>query len=72
MILGLGGHVGIWATQALSLGAAFSPLHPCWKAGYLAMFSKESEVWIFIYNLLILKLATNFFPKKTMGAKSPQ
>ena len=41
MILGLGGHVGIWATQALSLGAAFSPLHPCWKAGKLAMFSRE-------------------------------
>ena len=43
MILGLGGHVGIWATQALSLGAAFSPLHPCWKAGKLAMFSRESK-----------------------------
>ena len=44
MILGLGGLVGIWAAQALPLGAAFPPLHPCWKAGQLAMFSRESEV----------------------------
>ena len=73
MILGLGGHVGIWAAQALPLGAAFPPLHPCWKAGQLAMFSRESEVWIFMYNLLILMLATNFFfPEKTVGTKSPQ
>ena len=64
MIQGLSGHVGIWAAQALPLGAAFPPLHPCWKAGQLAMFSRESEVWIFMYNLLILMLATNFFPKK--------
>ena len=65
MILGLGGHVEIWAAQALPLGAAFPPLHPCWKAGQLAMFSRESQVWIFMYNLLILMLATNFFfPKK--------
>ena len=61
MILGLGDHVGIWAAQALPLGAAFPPLRPCWKAGQLAMFSRESEVWIFVYNLLILMLATNFF-----------
>ena len=64
MILGLGGHVEPWAAQALPLGAAFPPLHPCWKAGQLAMFSRESEVWIFMYNLLILMLATNFFPQK--------
>ena len=64
MILRLGGHVGIWAAQALPLGAAFPPLHPCWKAGQLAMFSRESEVGIFMYNLLILMLAINFFPKK--------
>ena len=43
MILGLGGHVGPSAAQALPLGAAFPPLHPCWKAGQLAMFSRESE-----------------------------
>ena len=66
MILGLGGHVEPWATQALPLGAAFPPLHPCWKAGLLAMFSRESELWIYMYNLLILMLATNcFFPEKT-------
>ena len=65
MILGLGGLVGIWAAQALPLGAAFPPLHPCWEAGQLAMFSRESEVWIFLYNLPILMLATIFFsPKK--------
>ena len=65
MILGLGGHVGIWAAQALPLGATFPPLQSCWKAGQLAMFSRESEVWIFMYNLLILMLATNFiFLKK--------
>ena len=74
MILGLGGHVGIWAAQALPLGAAFPPLHPCWKAGQLAMFSRESEVWIFMYNLLILMLATNLIsttppPKKNSGNK---
>ena len=63
MILGLGGHVEPWAAQALPLGAAFPPLHPCWKAGQLAMFSRELEVWIFMYNLLILMLATNSFPK---------
>ena len=54
MILGLGGHVGIWAAQALSLGAAFPPLHPCWNTGKLVIFSRESDVWIFMYNLLIL------------------
>ena len=64
MILGLGGHVGIWPAQALPMGAAFPPLHSCWKAGQLAMFSGELEVWIFMYNLLILMLATDFFHKK--------
>ena len=64
MILGLGGHVEPWTTQALPLGAAFPPLYPCWKAGQLAMFSRESDILIFIFNLLILMLATNFFPKK--------
>ena len=58
MILGLGGHVGIWAAQALPLGATFPPLQSCWKAGQLAMFSRESEVWIFMHNLLILMLTT--------------
>ena len=60
------------ATQALPLGIAFPPLHPCWKAGQSTMFSRESEVWIFMYNLLILMLATNFFPKRTVGTKSSQ
>ena len=65
MIQGLSGHVGIWAAQALPLGAAFPPLHPCWKAGKLTMFSRESEVCIFMYNLLILMVAINFiFLKK--------
>ena len=64
MILGPGGHVQIWATQDLPLGAAFPLLHTCWKAGQLAMFSRKSEVWIFMYNVLILILANNFFPKK--------
>ena len=65
MIIGLGGHVGPLAAQALPLGAAFPPLHPCWKACQLPMFSGESEVWLFMYNLLILMLATNiFFPLK--------
>ena len=78
MILGLGGHVEPWAAQTLPLGAAFPPLHPCWKASQLAMFSSESEVWIFMYNLLILMLATSssssffFFLEKTVGMKSPQ
>ena len=68
MILRLGGHCGIWAAQALPLGAALPPLQSCWKAGQLAMFSRESEVWIFVYNLLILMLATNsFFPEKKVG-----
>ena len=70
MILGLGGHVEPWATQALPLGAAFPPLHPCWKAGQLAMFSRESGVWVFMYNLLILMSATNFFfSQKISGNK---
>ena len=64
MILGLVGHVGPSAAQALPLGADFPPLQPRWKAGQLPMFSGESEVWIFMYSLLILMLATNFFPKK--------
>ena len=73
MIIGLGGHVGPLEAQALPLGAAFPPLQPCWKACQLPMFSGESEVWIFMYNLLILMLATNIFsPKKTVGTKSPQ
>ena len=62
MILGLVGHVGPSAAQALPLGADFPPLQPRWKAGQLPMFSGESEVWIFMYSLLILMLATNFFP----------
>jgi len=64
MILGGGGHVEHWAAQALPLGVAFPPLHPCWKAGQSTIFSRESAVWIFMYNLLILMLATNFLPKK--------
>ena len=72
MILGLDGHVEPWAAQALPLGAAFPALHPCWKAGLLAMFSKAQEVWIFMYNLLTLMLATNFFPQRTVGTKTPQ
>ena len=73
MILGLGGHVGIWAAQALCPGAAFPPLHPCWKAGQSVMFSRESEVCIFLYNLLFLMLATNFFfPRKKVGMKYSQ
>ena len=76
MIIGLGGHVGPSAAQALPLGATFPPLHPCWKASQLPMFSGESEVWIFMYQLLILMLATNFFSqkkkKKTVRTKSPQ
>ena len=68
MILGLVGHVGPSAAQALPLGAAFPLLHTCWKAGLLAMFSRESELWIYMYNLLILMLATNsFFPEKKVG-----
>ena len=61
MILGLGGYVEPWAAQALPLGAAFPPLRPFCKAGQLAMFSRESEVWIFMYNVLLLMLETNFF-----------
>ena len=73
MILGLGGLVGIQAAQALSLGAAFPLLHPYCKALQLAMFLRESEVWIFMYNLLILMLPTKIFSlKKTVGTKSPQ
>ena len=64
MILRLGGHVGIWAAQALPLGAAFPPLQPCWKAGQLALFPRESEVWIFVYNLLILMLEY-IYPEKS-------
>ena len=44
MILGLGCHVGTWAAQdppSTALGAAFPTLQPCWKAGKLAMFSRE-------------------------------
>ena len=64
MILGLGGHVGIWAAQALFLLGAFPSLHSCRKAGQLAMFLRESEVWIFMYNPLISMLETNIFPRK--------
>ena len=69
MILGLGCHVEPWAAQGLPLGAAFPPLHLCWKADQLAMFSRETKVWIFTYNLLILMLETIyiyifFFPQK--------
>ena len=69
MILGLGGYVGPWAAQALPLGAAFPSLHQCCKARQLAMFSRESEVWIFMYNVLLLMLATTFFffPRENSG-----
>ena len=70
MIQELGSHAGPWTVPALPLGEAFPPLHPCWNAGQLAMFSRESEVWIFIYNLLILMLATIlFFQKKYNGSQ---
>ena len=64
MILGLGGYVWIWAAQVLPLGAAFSALHLCCKAGQLAMFWRESEFWIFMYSLVILMLAANFISQK--------
>ena len=68
MIQSLGSHAQHWAGHAFPLGAASPPLQPCWKAGQLAMFSRESEVWIFVYNLLILMLETNsFFPEKKVG-----
>ena len=44
MILELGCHVGPWTAQdapSTALGAAFPTLQPCWKAGQLAMFSRE-------------------------------
>ena len=41
-------------STGLTSGSSLSPLHPCWKAGQLAMFSRKSEVWIFMYNVLIL------------------
>ena len=69
MILGLVGHVGPSAAQALPLGAALPPLHPCWKAGQLAMVSRESEFWMFMYNLLILMLTNFFFSRKKRGSK---
>lgn len=72
MILGLVGHVGP--------SALHRPYH--WEQAFLhfshagkhalPMFSGESEVWIFMCNLLILMLATNFFPEKTVQMKSPQ
>ena len=50
-----------WPCWTLTMGAAFPPLQPCWKAGLLAMFARESEIWIFMHNLLILILATIYF-----------
>ena len=41
-------------STGLTSGSSLSPLHPCWKPGQLAMFSRKSEVWIFMYNVLIL------------------
>ena len=64
MILGLGCHVGPWAAQALPLGAAFPSLHPCWRAGQLAMFSREVRS-LDIYILI-------FFSQRTVGMKTPQ
>ena len=64
MIPGLGGHVEPWATQALPLGAAFPSLHPCWRAGQLAMFSREVRS-LDIYILI-------FFSQRTVGMKTPQ
>ena len=62
MIVGLSGHAGPWPRAA-----DFPTLHPRLKAGQLAMFSRESEGWICMYNLLVLMLASNFVsppPKK--------
>ena len=58
MILGLGGHVGIWAAQALPLEQPFLHFTHAGKKASWPCFQEN-------YNLLILILATNFFfPKK--------
>ena len=68
MILGLGGHVGIWAAQALPLGTAFPPLHPCQKSGKLAMFSREYKFGYLC--TIFLMLATNFFVPPPQNKKN--
>ena len=58
MILGLGGHVGIWAAQALPLEQPFLHFTHAGKKASWPCFQEN-------YTLLILILATNFFfPKK--------
>ena len=72
MILGLGGYVEPWAAQnppSTALGAGFPTLQPCWKAGQLTMFSRSVRSCIFMYNVLILILATTFFFPKGGGGK---
>ena len=69
LILGLGGHIGIWAAQALPLRAAFPLLHPYYKASQLAMFSRESVVWIIYVQSTDFNVNHFFFSRKKRGSK---
>ena len=59
MILGLGGHVGPWAAQALPLEQPFLHFNHAGKQASWPCLQMMLEEWIFMYNLLILMLATN-------------
>ena len=69
MILGLGGHVGPWAAQALPLEQPFLHFNHAGKQASWPCLQMMLEEWIFMYNLLILMLATTFFffPRENSG-----
>ena len=73
IIVGLGSHAGPWAAQAWPLGADFPPLQPCWKAGQLAMFSREvRSLGIYVQSTDFNVSHYSFLPEKhIVRAKSP-
>ena len=56
-------------STGLTNGSSLSSTSTMLEGWPVVYVSRESEVWIFTYNLLILMIATNFFPgeKKNSG-----
>ena len=54
-----------WPSWILIPGRSLSYISTMLESRPVSHVSSESEVWIFVYHLLILTLATKIFPQKT-------